>query len=86
MKKKLFFAAVALVMSAATAVGYKAYSDSQIFMSFNIEALTQDETDKIVCRCSKTAIGNNRCLASNNGDICATGENIFCQSYNANCH
>lgn len=25
MKKKLFFAAVALVMTAATAVGYKAY-------------------------------------------------------------
>ena len=46
MKKKLFFAAVALVMSAATAVGYKAYDRGNIseFMMANIEALTQEES------------------------------------------
>ena len=45
MKKKFFFAAVALVMSAATAVGYKAYDKGNMseFMMANIEALTQEE-------------------------------------------
>ena len=46
MKKKFFFAAVALVMSAATAVGYKAYDKGNMseFMMANIEALTTDES------------------------------------------
>lgn len=46
MKKKFFFAAVVLVMSAATAVGYKAYDKGNMseFMMANIEALTQNET------------------------------------------
>ena len=45
MKKKFFFAAVALVMSAATAVGYKAYDKGNMseFMMANIEALTSGE-------------------------------------------
>ena len=45
MKKKFFFAAVALVMTAATAVGYKAYDKGNMseFMMANIEALTQEE-------------------------------------------
>lgn len=54
MKKKLFFAAVALVMSAATAVGYKAYDRGNMseFMMANIEALTQDEIiNTIVVEC-----------------------------------
>lgn len=85
MKKKFFFAAVALVMSAATAVGYKAYSDSQIFMSFNIEALTRNETGNVVCKCNEAFLGNKKCLASNNDSTCATGDNIYCQSYNSNC-
>lgn len=48
MKKKLFFAAVALVMTAATAVGYKAYDRGNMseFMMANIEALTTDESGK----------------------------------------
>lgn len=54
MKKKFFFAAVALVMSAATAVGYKAYDKGNMseFMMANIEALTQDEIiNTIVVEC-----------------------------------
>lgn len=54
MKKKLFFAAVALVMSAATAAGYKAYDRGNMseFMMANIEALTQDEIiNTIVVEC-----------------------------------
>ena len=49
MKKKLFFAAVALVMTAATAVGYKAYDKGNMseFMMANIEALTTDESSRI---------------------------------------
>ena len=45
MKKKFFFAAVALVMSAATAVGYKAYDKGNMseFMMANIEALSTPE-------------------------------------------
>ena len=48
MKKKFFFAAVALVMSAATAVGYKAYDKGNMseFMMANIEALTTDESSR----------------------------------------
>lgn len=46
MKKKFFFAAVALVMSAATAVGYKAYDKGNMseFMMANIEALSENES------------------------------------------
>ena len=53
MKKKLFFAAVALVMSAATAVGYMAYDKGNMseFMMANIEALTESE-------------GSGKCFAS----------------------
>lgn len=54
MKKKFFFAAVALVMSAATAVGYMAYDKGNMseFMMANIEALTQEEIiNTIVVEC-----------------------------------
>ncbi len=55
MKKKFFFAAVVLVMSAATAVGYKAYDKGNMyeFMMANIEALTQEEEiiNTIVVEC-----------------------------------
>lgn len=62
MKKKLFFAAVALVMSAATAVGYMAYDKGNMseFMMANIEALTQDEL--LPCP--------NGCLINGDGCFC----------------
>ena len=46
MKKKLFLAGTILVMSAAAAVGYKVYNQSQMsaFMKANIEALTDAES------------------------------------------
>ncbi len=46
MKKKFYFAAVALVMSAATVVGYKAYDKGNMseFMMANIEALSENES------------------------------------------
>ena len=44
MKKKFFFAAVALVMSAATAVGYKVYDKGNMseFMMANMFALKKN--------------------------------------------
>lgn len=63
MKKKFFFAAVALVMSAATAVGYKAYDKGNMseFMMANIEALTTDESGKasILLYCTDAITYNN---------------------------
>ena len=43
----------------------------------------------IKCKCTKAIIlGNDKCLASNNGNICAQsspGGNISCNTYNSNC-
>ena len=86
MKKKIFMACAALVVSVATAVGSMAYTDNQMFMNFNTENLTRQENGEMTCKCNEQFLGNNRCLVTNKDAICAMGNNIMCQTYNSNCH
>ena len=61
MKKKIFLACAALVVSAAAVVGVKAYNNSQLsdFALANIEALSQAEnTVTIIATCKRVNSGH----------------------------
>lgn len=49
----------------------------------------ESDGEVIKCKCTKAIIlGNDKCLASNNGNTCAQstpGGNISCNTYNSNC-
>ena len=87
MKKKIFMACAALVVSAATVMCYFAQKQSKVLelTLANIESITQQELDPVSCQCDKGVLPNKKCLASNKGNRCAQGVNIQCQAYNANC-
>ena len=93
MKKKFFFAAVALVMSAATTVGYKAYDKSNMseFMMANIEALSSPEDNSFICQnCYSGGPGASSCSIEAGIDIVGSGMSGSCsvscnQGYYACC-
>ena len=89
MKRKIFMACAALVVSAAAAVGVKAYNYYSMpeLMRANLEALTSDEHSSqigYVCRCSydKSSKG---CKSDHAGNLCAPSGTAKCWKYDSNC-
>ena len=94
--KRLSFAIFASLLSITLFLFSLNFNKGASDMSLNkAEALAPSEEGGgsggavIKCKCSKAIIlGNDNCLASNNGNTCAQsspGENISCNTYNSNC-
>ena len=43
-----------------------------------------NEKPVVKCYCAFWG-GNDKCLSSNGGSLCASGEDVLCQSFNSNC-
>lgn len=51
-------------------------------------AVPAESSFVIICRCQDGVLTNDKCLSSNDDDICAqsqAGGNINCREYNSNC-
>lgn len=85
MRKKILLLCSLCAIVCSLAITVVTSSDNSLKESFiPIEALAQDEDDKLVCKCSLTT--NQNCATNNWGTKCATGVNVHCWSYNLNCN
>jgi hypothetical protein len=95
MKKRYIFGGIS-VIAIAVAIGINVNMNSQRdnlsnIVLINVEALSSGEggcNSCIVCKCYNSSYDeqNNKCLSSNNGNTCFSGESgVLCQSRNSNC-
>ena len=71
---------ILLLIAACSIHAYTLYAE-------NVSGSDEDEI-RILCKCQDGLFSNNKCLASNSGDLCAQSEkggNINCRDYSSNC-
>jgi len=90
--KKYLISFACLVCAIAVYVTANSKNEGQDLTLFNqVEVLALPESgSRVECRCSRNVLwlGNNDCMASNRGALCAQsapGGNINCREYDSQC-